>query len=314
MSKEIVIIMGFPASGKSTTVQQFVDQGYNRLNRDKIGGSIEEIASKTDMLLLRDPKPVVVDNLYPTIKSRASLIAVAKKHKIPIRCYVMSTTLEDAQMNACLRMMKKHGVIPNPEDFKTFKDPNTFPPAVIYKYRKEFQPPTTSEGFDQVIKVPFVRVWGPEYVNKAVICDYDGTLRLCNDGAKFPVTPNQIKVLPNRLETLRRYRDDGYSIFGASNQSGVAKGDLTAEEAHVCFQHTNRLLGDLVTKYLFCPHSVPPINCYCRKPTPGMGAYFIETYKLLPSKCIMVGDMGSDKSFAARCGFQYVDANDFFKQ
>ena len=40
---------------------------------------------------------------------------------------------------------------------------------------------------------------------------------------------------------------------------------------------------------------------------------FIEKYKLLPSKCIMVGDMGGDKSFAARCGFQYVDANDFFK-
>ena len=304
--------MGFPASGKSTTVQQFVDRGYNRLNRDTTGGTIEEIASKTDSLLLRDPKPVVIDNLYPSAKSRASLIAVAKKHKIPIRCYVMETTLEDAQLNACLRMIRKYGSIP--EDFKTIKnDPNTFPPAVIYKYRKEFQQPTVKEGLSQVIMVPFVRTWGPEYKNKAVICDYDGTLRLCNDGAKFPVTPAQIKVLPNRLETLRRYHKDGYSIFGASNQSGVAKGDFTLEEANICFQHTNRLLGDLVTKYLFCPHRVPPITCYCRKPAPGMGAYFIEKYKLLPSKCIMVGDMGGDKSFAARCGFKYVDANDFFK-
>ena len=312
MNKEIVIIMGFPASGKSTTVQQFVDRGYNRLNRDTTGGTIEEIASKTDSLLLRDPKPVVIDNLYPSAKSRASLIAVAKKHKIPIRCYVMETTLEDAQLNACLRMIRKYGSIP--EDFKTIKnDPNTFPPAVIYKYRKEFQQPTVKEGLSQVIMVPFVRTWGPEYKNKAVICDYDGTLRLCNDGAKFPVTPAQIKVLPNRLETLRRYHKDGYSIFGASNQSGVAKGDFTLEEANICFQHTNRLLGDLVTKYLFCPHRVPPITCYCRKPAPGMGAYFIEKYKLLPSKCIMVGDMGGDKSFAARCGFKYVDANDFFK-
>ena len=107
MNKEIVIIMGFPASGKSTTVQQFVDRGYNRLNRDTTGGTIEEIASKTDSLLLRDPKPVVIDNLYPSAKSRASLIAVAKKHKIPIRCYVMETTLEDAQLNACLRMIRK---------------------------------------------------------------------------------------------------------------------------------------------------------------------------------------------------------------
>jgi histidinol phosphatase-like enzyme len=58
---------------------------------------------------------------------------------------------------------------------------------------------------------------------------------------------------------------------------------------------------------------VPPITCYCRKPAPGMGAYFIEKYKLNPAKCIMVGDMGSDKTFAARCGFQYADASEFFK-
>lgn len=310
MNKEIVIVMGYPASGKSTTVQQFVDRGYTRLNRDSVGGSMDQLNRLAEKTLL-DTNLLVIDNLYPSVESRKVIIALAKRHKLPVRCYLMGTTLEDAQLNACLRMIRKHGSIP--EDFKTVKDPNTFPPAVIYKYRKEFQQPTTKEGFDQVVVVPFVRVWGPEYVNKAIICDYDGTLRLCTDGAKFPVTPNQIKVLPNRLETLRRYHKDGYSIFGASNQSGVAKGDLTAEEANVCFQHTNRLLGDLVTKHLFCPHRVPPITCYCRKPAPGMGAYFIEKYKLNPSKCIMVGDMGSDKTFAARCGFQYADANEFFK-
>lgn len=313
MAKEIVIIMGYPASGKSTTVQSFVDQGYSRVNRDVLGGTIEEMASRADMILIRDNKSVVLDNLYPTIKSRASLIAIAKKHKIPIRCHVMETSLEDAQLNACLRMIKKHGTIPNPQDFKDFNDPNTFPPAVIYKYRKEFQAPTTKEGFDQVIKVPFVRTWGPEYVNKAIICDYDGTLRLCKDGAKFPTKPEQIKILPNRVETLWKYERQGYVILGASNQSGVAKGDFTSGECNDCFTETNRLLGGVVKDYLFCPHRVPPITCYCRKPAPGIGAYFIETYKLNPSQCIMVGDMGSDKTFAARCGFQYVDANDFFK-
>ena len=312
MNKEIILIVGYPASGKSTTVKQFVDKGYTRLNRDSVGGSMDELTRLAEKTLL-DTDQLVLDNLYPSVISRAPIIALAKRHKIPIRCHVMDTTLEDAQLNACLRMMKKYGTIPNPEDFKTYKDPNTFPPAVIYRYRKEFQQPTVKEGFDQIINVPFVRTWGKEYINKAVICDYDGTLRLCNDGAKFPVTPNQIKILPNRLETLRRYHKDGYSIFGASNQSGVAKGDFTLEEANICFQHTNRLLGDLVTKYLFCPHRVPPITCYCRKPSVGMSAYFIEKYKLLPSKCIMVGDTGTDKSFAVRSGFQFVHADEFFK-
>ena len=59
----------------------------------------------------------------------------------------------------------------------------------------------------------------------------------------------------------------------------------------------------MIKDYLFCTHRVPPITCYCRKPNVGMSAYFIENYKLLPSECIMVGDTGTDKSFAIRSGF-----------
>lgn len=305
--------MGFPASGKTTTVKSFVDQGYTRLNRDSVGGSMDQLDRLAEKTLL-DTDQLVLDNLYPTVDSRKTIIALAKRHKLPIRCYWMQTSMEDAQLNACLRMMKKHNTIPNPQDFKNHKDPNTFPPAVIYKYRKEFQPPTTKEGFDQVIKVPFTRVWGPEYVNKAIICDYDGTLRLCNDGAKFPTKPSQIKILPNRFETLLKWVGKGYKILGASNQSGIAKGDMTVEECHQCFLATNKMLNNIVDDFLYCSHRVPPITCYCRKPSCGMGAFFIERYKLNPAQCIMVGDMGSDKSFAARCGFHYQDANEFFKK
>lgn len=312
MNKEIVIVMGYPASGKSTTVQQFVDRGYTRLNRDSVGGSMDQLNRLAEKTLL-DTDQLVLDNLYPSVESRKVIIALAKRHKIPIRCYMMETTLEDAQLNACLRMMKKHGVVPDLKQMASFCDPNTFPVAVIYKYRKEFQPPSIKEGFDQVIKVPFVRTWGKEYVNKAIICDYDGTLRLCRDGSKFPSDPKNVKVLPNRAEVLKAWKAKGYHILGASNQSGIDKGQLTKAQAEACFQETNRQLGDIIENFLFCPHRVPPISCYCRKPNPGMGAYFIETFKLNPSQCIMVGDIGSDKSSAARCGFQYADASEFFK-
>ena len=313
MASDIVIVMGYNAAGKSTLVEEYVAKGYHRINRDLTGTSLEECATKAAAAIRNFKKPVVLDNTYPSVKSRASIIAAAKSVNVPIHCVHLTTSLEDAQLNACLRMMKKLGGIPNPEDFKTIHDPNVFPPAAIYKYRKEFQKPTKAEGFASVTEVPFVRTWGPEYVNKAIICDYDGTLRICKDGAKFPTKPSQIKILPNRVETLLRYVGQGYYIFGASNQSGVAKGDFTGAECNDCFTETNRLLAGMVNDYLFCSHRVPPITCYCRKPAPGMGAYFIEKYKLNPAQCIMVGDMGSDKSFAARCGFQYVDANEFFK-
>lgn len=312
MNKEIVIVMGFPASGKSTTVESFVKQGYTRLNRDSVGGSMDQLNRLAEKTLL-DTNQLVLDNLYPTVESRKTIVALGKRHKIPVRAYWMETSMEDSMLNACLRMMKKHGVVPDPKQMASFNDPNTFPVAVIYKYRKEFEKPTTAEGFDAIVKVPFFRKWGPEYVNKAIICDYDGTLRLCRNGDKFPKEPSNVKVLPNRSQVLKAWKAKGYHILGASNQSGVAKKQLTKEQADACFQETNKQLGDLIENYLYCPHAVPPISCYCRKPNPGMGAYFIETYKLNPADCIMVGDMGSDKSFAARCGFQYADASEFFK-
>lgn len=79
-----------------------------------------------------------------------------------------------------------------------------------------------------------------------------------------------------------------------------------------CFQKTNELLG-LEIDYKFCPHRAYPQVCYCRKPMPGLGVIFIEEYKLNPTKCIMVGDMKTDNTFADRCGFKYIPARHFFK-
>ena len=115
----------------------------------------------------------------------------------------------------------------------------------------------------------------------------------------------------NLVPTLKKYQKEGYLLLGASNQSGIAKGILTEADAKACFDETNTQLG-LKIDYQFCPHKVPPISCFCRKPGPGIGAHFIEKYKLNPVECIMVGDMGSDKTFAQRCGFQFIDESKFF--
>ena len=149
--------------------------------------------------------------------------------------------------------------------------------------------------------------------NKAVIFDYDQTLRDVPAGSpyQYPVKPSDVIVLPNRYKTILDYKNRGYRLLGASNQSGVSKGILSHENACLCFAETNNQLH-MDIDYMFCPHSVPP-TCYCRKPQSGIGVYFIEKYKLNPSECIFVGDQTTDKTFAQRLGFQYVDQLDFFK-
>jgi HAD superfamily hydrolase (TIGR01662 family) len=311
MNKEVFIIMGYNASGKSSKAAQFERIGYHRLNRDIEGGTIDELAERVAKLLGDGINKIVLDNTYPTIASRASVINAAKSQKAAIHCIHLTTSLEESQMNACLRMIRTYGKLLSPEEIKAAKDPNTFPPAALFHYRKQFQAPSTNEGFDTVENLPFLRSYGPEYKNKALILDYDGTLRESTGPQKYPSKPDEILMLPGRIEVLKLYEENDYLLLGASNQSGIARGSVTREAVVGVFEETNNRLG-LKIDYNFCPHPSNPVICYCRKPQCGMGALFIEKYKLDPSKCIMVGDMTTDKSFATRCGFDYIDQKDFF--
>lgn len=283
---------------------------HQRLNRDQLGGKLKNLPAKLDSLLQRGITDVVLDNTYATIESRAGVIEVCRKHKIDCECVWLDTSIEDAQVNACTRMIQKYGSIFDPKAIDG-NDPNIFPIAALYSYRKRFEKPTMAEGFITVDRVKFVRKRPTKYKNKAIILDYDGTLRTSNGPNPWPENITEVNILPKRITKLSEYVAEGYHLLGASNQSAIAKGTLDAKTAKACFERTNMLLGFNID-YMFCPHKVPPITCYCRKPGPAMGVHFIEKYRLDPAQCIMVGDQRSDETFANRCGFQYQDQAEFF--
>jgi HAD superfamily hydrolase (TIGR01662 family) len=310
--KELIIIVALPAAGKTTLVKEYEAKGFTVLSRDIEGGSMNGLLIKFVEKLNAGYDKLLLDNTNLTIAVRAEFIKEAKARGFFITAIYLDTSMEDASVNAVTRMMIRHKkLFRTPEDYKTIKDPNMFPVAALFKARKEIQKPTKVEGFDEIITVKFKRNHNG-YTNKAVLLDYDDTLRKTKSGAFYPVDVNDIEILPGRKEKLTQLVKDGYLLLGVSNQSGVAKGHLTYERAKECFDKTNELLGfDIDVS--FCPHSVPTIVCYCRKPGVGHGVEFIEKYKLDPVQCIMVGDMKTDETFAKRCGFKYVPAEEFFR-
>lgn len=306
------MVVGYPASGKSTVTKDLIKKGAVALNRDTEGGTIASLLPKLEALL-KDGKDVVLDNTFPTVEVRKPFIDLAKKYNADVTCSLMSTSIEDAQFNVVQRAIGLIGKFPTPEAIKAAKHTNIFPPTVLFKYKKEFQKPTTEEGFSKVELVKFIRKVNPEYINKALIVDYDGTLRECVGGNdKYPVNKSQVEIKPNRTKVLQSYKDKGYILLGISNQSGVAKGEVADEVVNELFQYTNQQLG-IDIEYRYCPHQSAPISCYCRKPMPGIGVEFILKHKLNAKECIFVGDMTTDKTFAQRAGFQYVDQAEFFK-
>jgi D-glycero-D-manno-heptose 1,7-bisphosphate phosphatase len=311
---EIVMMCGLPASGKSSIVEDYKSRGYKKLSRDVVGGSSSGAFTDSLKNLIRQKtEKIILDNTHPTKESREPFILLGKNAGYRMVCVHLTTKIEDAMVNAVGRMVQRHGkLFTTADDYAKSKDPNMFPIATLYSMKKKFEEPTASEGFDEIKTIKFTRT-PKTYTNKAVIFDYDGTLRETKSGAKFPTDPEDIRILPGRSEKIAELKKQGYIILGVSNQSGVAKGQLTAETAHKCFQRTNELLGHDID-YRFCGHSVPPIVCYCRKPGVGFGIELMEKYQLDPAQTIMVGDMKTDETFAKRCGFKYVDVNKFFSR
>lgn len=306
------MVCGPPASGKSTLTKSLVENGSISLNRDTEGGTIQSLLPKMEELL-KNNSDIVLDNLFPTADVRKPFIEMAKKYNADISCLLMNTSIEDSQFNAVMRAIKLIGEFPTPEKIKSAKHTNIFPPLVLFKYKKEFQKPDLSEGFSKIESIKFVRKDDPSFTNKALILDYDGCLRECIGGnEKYPLIESQIEIKPNRSPAIQSYLDKGYKLLGISNQSGVAKGELTYEKASQLFDYTNKLLGFDI-EYKFCPHQSAPISCYCRKPQTGLFIYFMMKYKLDRKNCIFVGDMTTDRTAATRFGCQYVDQADFFR-
>jgi aryl-alcohol dehydrogenase-like predicted oxidoreductase/histidinol phosphatase-like enzyme len=305
---EIVLIMGLPAAGKSTLARTYLDQGYERVNRDDEGGSLRGLLPTVQRLSDAGHSRIVLDNTYVSRKSRAALIQTAKDVGLPVRCVWLTTSVEDAQVNAVWRMLAKFGRLLGPDEMRrTVKhDVSAFQPGVQFRYQRELEPPDVSEGFSRVDTVPFERKCSERHANRALIVWCDGVLR---PAAGFSNEP--IEAFMRRGDVLRRYASDGWRVLGLGWQPGIADESVSREEVEAGYQQLRATLG-IEMDVLYCPHGGGPPVCWCRKPLPGLGVLFIDRYQLQPAQCVYVGSGPQDPGFARRLGFQYREADDFF--
>jgi len=319
---EIVMVAGPPGSGKSSSIQDLENAGYVRINRDILGGSLKDSSNVYQEMwrqFTMGKRSFVLDNVYATKESRAQVMGIGHDMGLPVRLIWIDATAEQAQFFAARRQCQRYGHVLRPAEYKQkpYKDdPNMFPPAAQFAYWKRVERPEASEGFASIEIKPVTIDLGPGYVNKAVILDYDGTLRVTKSGRHSPRDPADVQVLPGRAEKIRKMVAEGYLILGASNQSGISKSPgeaeyLTEADAVACFDETNRQLG-LPIHVLYSTERGGVPQSYLPKPMAGMGVEFIEKYRLLPSACIYVGDMTKDATFAKRAGFQFKLASEFF--
>jgi histidinol phosphatase-like enzyme len=304
----VVLIMGVQASGKSTLARGLAEKGYVRLNRDELGGRMTKLHALLERHLVSGERRVVADNTYPTRAVRNELVETAWKHGVGVRCIFVDTPIEQAQVNAVIRMLDRYGRLLDPRDIRKAakEDPNTFGPQVQYRWLADLEKPTLDEGFESVETLSFVRTWPSDHRGRAVFIELDGVVRVSRSKRRAPLESADVEVLPEGLEVIRRYAAEGYRIIGLAWLPEIEAKLTTPEAAAACFLATETATG-VKMDFAFCPHGPGPLACWCRRPLPGLGVRAIRERLLDPAQSLMVGRTPHDRLFAERLGLVYLD-------
>lgn len=135
----VIVFTGFPGSGKSTFYGKHFKDSHVHINQDKL--KTNEKCIKEIKESLSKSRKVVVDKTNPDINSRKIYIDIAKQFNVSVCSYNFIT-----EKDTCLH-----------NNYFRSETTNIKPvPKIAYNiYESKFTSPETSEGFEEVMDVPF---------------------------------------------------------------------------------------------------------------------------------------------------------------
>ena len=98
---------------------------------------------------------------------------------------------------------------------------------------------------------------------------------------------------------LKRLKEAGFRLIGATNQSGVARGIV--DESFVSESNDYLRKELLLDDFYYCPHH-PDEKCPCRKPEPLMLLRARLQHRISLKASYVIGDKESDVMLAVKTG------------
>jgi aryl-alcohol dehydrogenase-like predicted oxidoreductase len=288
---EVVLIIGVPGAGKSRRAEQFVAQGYVRLNRDERGGSLRQLSDVLEQSLASGARRIVLDNTYLTRALRSHVVGSAARHGIGVRCIWIDTPLAQAQVNLVERLLDRFGSLPDPRQLQEHArvEPGLLSPTRQMRAFRELEPPTRDEGFVSVERVRFER--SPRAA------------------ARASATPEAVFVAAAALTHPGWERALASGALDAPHLVFDWRPDAAA---HVLDEEVARvaaIVSGSVTGAL-CPHGGRAPVCWCRPPLPGLILAFARTRDIDPSHSLLVGAAPAHRTLATTLGATYRAVND----
>ena len=132
---------------------------------------------------------------------------------------------------------------------------------------------------------------------RAVLFDRDGTLVV---DVPYNGNPDLVRPMPGAKAVLDALRSEGIATGVVSNQSGIARGMITAADVASVNARVEELLGPFDV-WEVCPQAEQD-GCLCRKPAPGMVHSACRKLGIGESEAALIGDIGADVRAAEAAG------------
>jgi hypothetical protein len=283
---EVVFVMGVPGSGKSTAAEAYVERGYERLNRDLTGGTLQKITRLLDERLAAGAARIVLDNTYVTRASRYEVVRVASAHGAKVRCLHVETPLADAQINVVVRMLRRFRKVLEPEDLDKLArtDPVSLAPHVLFRMQRQLEPPAADEGFADIERVPFVR----KHPERRVVGTFVALAALGGDAALSDALVALLRQTPEASPALvYAWKPDAAAAWLQTLRSSVERaGAATGRSVEIAV----------------CPHPGGRPICWCRPPLPALLLAFAHRHRIDLRISTLVGASTADATMARALG------------
>jgi len=154
---ELIILVGIPASGKTTYFRRHLARRYAHVSLDNWRGkgnarrkereAILEALSRAAELHA-SIRGVVVDNTNVTAGTRRRYFELAQAFRAQThRPVKIIACFFDVPLEDCLRRNERRPKNP------PVGEPYYVPPAAIHRFHVQLEPPSRAEGFDEVLRV-----------------------------------------------------------------------------------------------------------------------------------------------------------------
>ena len=146
---------------------------------------------------------------------------------------------------------------------------------------------------------------------RILLLDRDGILVEKMPDREYLSNLNDYKPIYENWSTLKKVSSWGVDFLIATNQPGVATGEVSEEflsEFHIRLVSELLDYGINVLAVYACKHHWNE-NCNCRKPRPGMLLEAMEQFEISAESTLYIGDETKDSIAASSAGIDYVIIN-----